>query len=66
MPNVKNSQVTVNDLRQAGIPIHVGKEYFQHWPRPKRNVSLERVRAILARIPHSLAEEVATMRDEEG
>jgi len=66
MADVKTHHVTIKDLQRAGVPIHPGKEYFKHWPRPKRKVSLERVRAILAKIPYSLAEEVARMRDEEG
>ena len=66
MHKVKTPPVTIKDLQQAGIPIHPSKEYFKSWPRPKRPVSLERVRAILAKIPGSLAEEVSRMRDEEG
>jgi len=66
MAKVENRHVTIKDLQRAGIPIHSGKEYFKDWPRPKRKVSLERVRAILAKIPYSLAEEVARMREEEG
>jgi len=65
MRHVKDRHVTIKDLQRAGIPIHSGKEYFKDWPRPKRKVSLERVRAILAKIPYSLAEEVARMREEE-
>ena len=66
MAKVNHARLTVRELQQAGIPIHTGHEYFKDWPRPKRHVSLERVRAILAKLPGSLAEEVARMRDEEG
>ena len=66
MARAVTGHVTIQDLRRAGIPIHTGKEYFKGWPRPKHKVSLERVRAILAKIPGSLAEEVSQMRDEEG
>ena len=66
MNKMQTSPVTIRDLQRAGIPIHSGKEYFKEWPRPKRHVSLERVQSILAKIPGSLAEEVARMRDEEG
>lgn len=57
---------TIEELKQAGIPIHTGKEYFKHWPKPKYKVSLEQVQAILAKIPGSLSEEVSRMRDEES
>jgi len=66
MAKLKTRQVTITELRQAGIPIHTGKEYFKEWPRPKHTVSLERVRAILSKVPGSLADEVSRMRDEEG
>ena len=66
MAKVKDRHVTIKDLQQAGIPIHSGREYFKEWPRPKRKVSLERVQAILSKIPGSLAETVSRMRDEEG
>lgn len=67
MAHVKDRHVTIRDLQRAGIPIHSGKEYFKEWPFlfPKRHVSLEHVRRILAKIPYSLAEEVARMREEE-
>ena len=66
MAHVKTHQVTIKDLQQAGIPIHSGREYFKEWPRPKRKVSLERVRAILSKIPGDLADTVSRLRDEEG
>ena len=66
MAQIRSPHVTIRDLQRAGIPIHSGREYFKHWPRPKRKVSLQRVRTILAKIPHSLSEEVARMREEEG
>ena len=67
MGKVRNHHVTIKELQQAGIPIHTGKEYFKDWPFlfPKRKVSLQRVRQILAKLPYSLAEEVARMREEE-
>ena len=66
MHRVKAEHVTIKDLQQAGIPIHSGREYLKGWPFtfPRRKVTLERVRQILARIPYSLAEEVARMREE--
>ena len=58
--------VTIEDLRKAGVPVHTGKEYFKSWPRPKHPVSLERIRTLMTKIPGSLAEEVARMREEKG
>ena len=66
MTKLSAHRMTIEELRQAGIPIHSGKEYFKHWPKPKRRVSLERVQAILSKIPDSLAEEISRMRNEEG
>lgn len=66
MAKVYTHQPTIRELRQRGIPIHPGKEYVKAWPHPKRKVSLERVQAILAKIPGSLAEEISQMRDAEG
>jgi len=67
MAKLHTRHVTIKDLQQAGIPIHTGKEYFKEWPFrfPRRQVSLQRVRQILAKVPFSLAEEVARMREEE-
>jgi len=66
MARVKNHHVTIKALQKAGIPVHAGKEYFKAWPFhfPRRRVSLQRVRQILAKIPYSLAEDVARMREE--
>lgn len=58
--------VTIEELRQAGVPVRTGKEYFRSWPRPKHPASLERIRALMTKIPGSLAEEVSRMREEEG
>lgn len=66
MAKVKDHDVTIADLQRAGIPVHTSKAYFKDWPRPRHTVSLERVRAAMTKIPGSLAEEVARMRDEEG
>ncbi|MDP3723085.1 MAG: hypothetical protein Q8R91_06280 [Candidatus Omnitrophota bacterium] len=66
MAKLNTRHVTIKDLQQAGIPIHTSKEYFKEWPKPKQSVSLERVRAILSKLPGSLADEVSRMRDEEG
>jgi len=66
MAKVHVPHPTIQELQKAGIPIHSGKEYFKEWPKPKRRVPLDRVQAILAKIPGSLAEEVSRMRDEEG
>lgn len=66
MAKVKDRHVTIQDLQRAGIPVHSGKDYFRGWPFsfPRRRVSLQQVRQILAKIPYSLAEEVARMREE--
>ena len=67
MAKVRNRHMAIKDLQRAGIPIRSGKEYFKEWPFhfPRRKVSLQRVRQILAKIPYSLAEEVARMREED-
>lgn len=66
MTKTISQEVTIKDLQRAGIPIHTSHEYFREWPRPKRPVSLERVRAILSKLPGSLAATVSRLRDEEG
>jgi hypothetical protein len=67
MAKVRNQRVTIQDLKRAGVPIHSGQEYFKDWPFPfpKRKISLQRVRQILGKLPYSLAEEVARMREED-
>jgi len=64
MAKVRNRRPTIRELQRAGIPIHSSREYFKDWPKPKRQVSLQEVRTILAKVPVSLAEEVARMREE--
>lgn len=67
MEKLRERRVTLQHLQRAGIPIHPGNEYFKAWPFhfPQRRVSLQRVRQILAKLPYSLAEEVARMREED-
>ena len=59
-------RVTIQQLQHTGCPIHSGKAYFKTWPFPfpRRKVSLQRVRAILAKLPYNLSDEVARQREE--
>lgn len=66
MGKIKERPITIRDFQKAGVPITPGNEYFKDWPHPRRKVSLERVQKILSKIPGSLSEEVAKMREEEG
>ena len=60
--------LTLQQLQGAGLFIHSGKTYFKTWPFPfpRRKVSLQRVRTILAKLPFSLSEEVARQREEDA
>ena len=66
MTKVDEHRITIKDLRKFGILITPGNEYFKDWPKPKRRVSLKQVQKILAKIPGTLSQEIAQMREEEG
>lgn len=65
MSKAVHKNITIKDLQKAGVPITPGNEYFKDWPKPKHKVSLEQVQKILSKIPGSLSQEVAKMREEE-
>jgi len=64
MHNAKTKHVTIQELRQRGVPITPGNKYIPKRWLPKRDIPLEEVHRRLAKIRGSLANDVAQMRDE--
>jgi len=62
---VKKSEVSIAELKKAGIPIVSGKEFGLGRFISRKNVSIEQVRKILSKFKGNLAEEVSRMRDQE-
>ena len=65
MANVSHRPVTVGDLQKLGYPLVPGHIYVPKALVPKKPVSLGQVRRRLAKIKGSLAQTIATLREEE-
>ena len=64
MAHIQTHQITLHDLRKAGLPVVSGRAYVRKEWLPKRRLSLATLHRKLATFRGSLAEELARAREE--
>ena len=68
MPKVlkyPEKEITIEDLKRAGVPIVSGREFGLHKLIKKKPKSHEEVRKMLANVKTSFSDEIIRMRTEE-
>ena len=64
MAKVKERQLTIHELQQAGLSVVPGRTYVRKEWLPKRHISLQALHRKLAKFTGSLADEISRARDE--